>query len=276
MSEIIEGMPFEEYAARPGVNASLLKIVHKKSMMHARAYLDGLWKEESNALDFGKCFHSLALEGREDFVEIPATYLSDKNEEKPWNWNANACKKWGEEQGEKFTLKSGEVMAVRSMADAARRELGDALKGRAEVSLFTEIKGVPVKCRIDLLPDDCNEPICDLKSCASSEPAKFVRNALDLGYHLQAAFTLDVVHACGLPHQEFNLVAIESEAPHAPCRIRFQDDHLTLLRVGRMHYRSAFKNLIEAQETGRWFGYGTVAAEDYTPAWLKPELEQTA
>lgn len=275
MSEIITGMSYEEYAKRPGVNASLLKIVHKKSLQHARAYLDGEWKQESDALDFGKCFHSLALEGREDFVETPATYTNEKGEEKPWNWNATVCKKWGEDQGERVTLKASEVLAVRSMAKAASRALGP-LRGRAEVSLFAEIKGHPVKCRIDFLPDDESESIPDLKSTTSAEPGKFIRNALDLGYHLQAALTLDIVRACGLSHKQFDLVAVESEAPHATCRMEFKDTDWTVTRLGRIHYRAAFQRLLNAQETGHWFGYGTVAAEDHLPAWMEKEMEQTA
>lgn len=273
--EIIEGMPYEEYAKRPGVNASLLKIVHKKSLQHARAYMDGTWAEESDALDFGKCFHSLALEGREDFVEIPANYTNEKGEEKPWNWNANVCKDWGKAQGDKIPLKAGEVVACRSMAEAVRRSIGEP-KGRIEVSLFAEIKGHPFKCRVDYLPDDHSQPIVDLKSCQSAEPGKFIRNSIELGYHLQAALTLDVVHACGLAHKQFDLLAVESEAPHATCRMQFSDDHLTALRIGRIHYRAAFQRLLEAQETGRWFGYGTVAAEEFLPVWMKQELEQTA
>lgn len=275
MSEIITGMPYEEYAKRPGVNASLLKIVHKKSLQHARAYLDGEWSEESDALDFGTCFHSLALEGRDDFVEIPANYTNEKGEEKPWNWNAKVCQKWGADQGDKIPLKPAEVVACRSMAEAVRRSIGEP-NGRIEASLFAEIKGRPFKCRVDYLPDDHNEPIVDLKSCQSAEPGKFIRNALDLGYHLQAALTLDIVRACGLPHSQFDLLAVESEAPHTTCRMEFADKDLTVTRLGRIHYRAAFQRLLNAQESGHWFGYGTVAAEDHLPIWMQKELEQTA
>lgn len=274
--EIISNLPYEEYAKRPGVNASLLKLVHRKSLLHAKAYLDQTFSEESAALDFGKCFHSLALEGREDFVTVPATYTNEKGEVKPWNWNATACKKWGEEQGDKIPLKECEAQAVRTMAGVIRNELSGAIKGRTELSLFAEMKGVPVKCRIDLLPDDESEGIIDPKSCQSAEPSKFLRSSMELAYHIQAAFTLDVANLLGLNRKSFSLLAVESSIPHAPCRLTFTDEPLSLLRLGRIHYRAAFLKLIEARATGRWDGYGEHPAEEFCPVWLLKELEQTA
>lgn len=272
--EVIENMPFAEYAKRPGVNASLLKLVHRFSLQHAKAYLDGEFQEESPELAFGKCFHSLALEGREDFVQIPATYTNEKGEEKPWNWNANVCKKWGEDQGVKIPLKEGEVTACRTMAEAVSREIGRD-PGRAELSLFAEKDGVPLKCRIDWLPDD-GEEIDDLKSGQSSEPAAFIRSAYTLGYHLQAAFTIDVARLCGIDRKTFSLIAVESASPHAVCRLNFSDEPLSFLRLGRVHYRAAFLKLKEAYASGRWHGYGEHAAEMFAPAYVLKELEATA
>lgn len=276
MSEIIPNLPFKDYCERPGINGSLLKIVHKKSLLHARAYLDGSYAEESDALDFGHCFHSLTLEGREDFVAKPETYVNDKGEEKPWNANANVCKKWLSEQGDLIPLNVETVTAVRTMATAAREGLASAINGQTEVSLFAEMKGHPVKCRVDLLPNDEDQPFIDLKSCQSAEPSKFLRNAIDLGYLIQAAFTIDVAKACGVSRDRFDLLAVESAVPHAICRLKFTDEPLSLLRLGRIHYRAAFQRLVNAQEGGRWEGYGQHAAEEFTPPWVLKELELTA
>jgi len=276
MSEVIPNLPFEEYAARPGINASVLKIVHRQSLLHAKAYRDGSYREESDELDFGTCFHSLALEGRQDFVLIPTTYVNEKKEEKPWNWNAKVCQAWGAEQGDKIPLKEDEAVAVVSMANSIVEELGGMLKGQREVSLFATMKGHPVKCRIDFLPDDESLPIIDLKSCKSAEPAKFLRQSIDLGYLIQAAFALDVAKECGIKRDRFDLLAVESEAPHGVCRLRFRDQAISLLRVGRRHYRTAFDDLTKAIETNQWDSYGEHPAEDFTPPWMKEELDRTA
>lgn len=276
--EVIENMPFAEYAKRPGVNASLLKLVHRFSLQHAKSYLDGEFQEESDTLDFGKCFHSLALEDREVFAEIPPTYTNADGEAKPWNWNAKACKQWGVDQGDKIPLKAGEIAGVRAMAGAVRRVL--SMKGRTELSLFAERDGLPVKCRLDFAPDDQQQGIIDLKSCQSAEPRKFMRSAYELAYHIQAAFTLDVADLCrkalGKDYPRFSLLAVESDVPHGVCRLIFDDEPLSLLRLGRIHYRAAFKQLQNAYESGRWDGYGTHAAEEYAPPWILKELEQTA
>jgi hypothetical protein len=274
--EIVPNLPYDEYAKCPGVNASLLKLVHRKSLLHARAYLDGEFAEESAELDFGHCFHSLALEGREDFVTKPATYTNEKEEVKPWNANANVCKAWIEAQGDKVVLNNDSAVAVKTMAQVVREQLGGALKGRIELSLFAEMKGVPVKCRVDLLPDDESEGIIDLKSCQSAEPSKFMRSSYDLGYHIQAAFSLDIANLLGLNRKSFSLLAVESAPPHAPCRLTFNDEPLSLLRLGRIHYRAAFLKLVNAQNSGNWEGYGDHPAEEYCPPWMLKELEQTA
>lgn len=289
VSEIITKLPYADYAKRPGVNATLLKLVHKKSLLHAKAYLDGTYAEESDVLDFGTCFHSLALEGREDFSVHPATYAAPATHEKvkkgeikegdplPWNFNAGVCAKWKTAQPKgRIILNESEEMRVRAMSNAVRAALGEKIKGRIELSMFGERDGIPMKSRADLIPDDEDAPIIDLKSCASAEPFKFMRSSLDLGYHLQAALTLDVARMCGIDRKSFWLVAAESEPPHAIAILKFDDTPLSLLRVGRSAYRAAFKRLIQAQETGRWPSYGSHHAEDFAPAWMKNELEMTA
>ncbi len=276
MSEIIPHLPYSEYAKRAGVNATLLKLVHKKSLLHARAYLDGTYSEESDDLDFGHCFHSLALEGREDFVVKPETYTNDKGEVKKWIGSANVCKAWEAAQGDKIPLSVWDTGRVRTMAKVVRQELGDFLKGRIELSLFAKRGEIPVKNRVDFLPEDDSAPVIDLKSAASAEPAKFLRAAVDKGYHLQAAFTLDTLRLCGIDRKAFWLVAVEKEAPHAHTILKFNDVPLSLLRVGRAAYRAALAKLIHAEDTGRWDGYGNHTAEDFAPVWMKEELELTA
>lgn len=275
MSEIIPHLPYAEYAKRPGVNASLLKLVHKKSLLHAKAYIDGSYREESDALDFGKCFHSLALEGRADFVVKPETYTNEKGEVKPWNANANVCKEWMAAQSG-IPMSADGAAKICDMARVVRDQLGDKINGRIELSMFGERDGIPMKSRLDLLPDDEDAPIIDLKSCVSAEPAKFIRSSLDLGYHLQAAVTIDVARMCGEERKSFWLVAVESEPPHAIAILKFNDEPFSLLRVGRAAYRAAFQKLVNAQNSGKWSGYGSHHAEDFAPVWMKPELEATA
>lgn len=280
-------LPFEEYKARPGVNASLLKTVHRFSLAHARAQLDGRLDNESEAKTLGTSFHALLLEGRVDYVIQPETYPHSGDKSKgiekgapaEWNWNAKFCKEWRETQTGKTVVTKDNAQELESMVASARDALGaDLLKGQCEVSVFSQFErkpdGLPVKCRIDLLPDDPNAPVIDIKRCASAEPKAFLKQALNLGYHLQAAWTLDVLKWHGQERKEFWLVGIEPVAPFASCILRFQNVPVSLLWLGRKYCRGAYRKLANAYQTNKWPDYGKSLAEDHTPPWVLKELDE--
>ncbi len=268
-------MPFGDYQKAPGINASLLKIVWQKSLAHARAHLDGIYQPESDALAFGKCFHALCLENRELFVEKPATYTDGKGIVKPWNGNAHACQDWLEACGESIPLDADDVRAARAMAVAVRSmpELDGLFVGRAEMAVFGQYKGAAVKIMVDLLPERKDAPVIDLKTCRNAEPEAFLRDAVRMGYHLQAAFYLDVLRWAGITRPALWFVAVETDPPHAASVIRFTDDDCSFIHAGRALYRAAFQRIVDAQQTGRWEGYGAHDAEIVAPRWMQSILD---
>lgn len=278
MSDIVKNLPFADYLARPGVNGTILKAVDRYSLAHARAILDGVGDdEESAAQELGTSFHALLLEGRIDYEVHPATYLHPKEGEKKWNWNANACKEWAlpHEQASKTILTEGAAKSVEAMVASVHDELrGIDLAGDRELSVFAEKDGLPVKCRVDLLPK--NGPVIDFKSAACAQPEEFLRQSLKLRYHLQCAWILDVLRWAGIDRKEVWLVGVESKPPFACCVLKFADIPCSFLRVGRRHCRTAFQQLKNAYESKLWPGYGQHPAENFAPKWQMDELEQTA
>lgn len=287
--EIIRDLPFDEYKKRPGVNASLLKTVHRYSLAHARAYLDGKDERESDALDFGTAFHALLLEGRKDYAVQPDTYPAPVTHEKvkklevalgaplPWNSNAGHCKQWVAKQGGKSIFTAGEASEIEAMVASikANSELAPMLAGDRELSIFAERDGIPTKARIDLLPK-AGKVVIDFKKARSAEPEKFLRQALDLGYHMQCAWLLDVLRAVGVERSEVWMVAIEQTYPHAVGILKFSDGIGTFLRVGRIDCNVAFHRLREAHQTNSWPDYGSHEAELFAPAWWRERIERTA
>lgn len=265
-------LSYDDYAAFPGVSATALKIAYMHSMAHVRAYMDGTFEKRSAALDFGKAFHSLALEGKEDFIQHPASYTNEKGEVKKWSGNAAVCKEWLRENPG-YVVDEDEETSLRAMQKAVEPHL--IFKSKFEVSIFSELEGLPVKCRLDMLTDGDDDPIIDLKTCADANPEKFMREALRLGYHLQAAWALDVLRLAGIKREEFRFVAVESKPPHGVCVLRFLDQEVSLLRVGRIRYKEQLRKLKQAIEKNDWPSYGTVWAEEFAPAWMKRELELT-
>jgi len=281
---IEKSLPYDEYAKRPGVNGSLLKIVDSKSLKHAKAYIDGIGDEESDALETGTSFHALLLEGRSDYVIHPATYphRGDKSrgiapgDPAPWNSTAAHCKEWIAEQGGKSIYSKAEADDIEAMVESAKSALGISFEGERELSIFAERDGLPVKARLDFLPSDPSAPIIDFKSCLDANPQKFLKQAIDKGYHLSCAWHMDVARLAGIERKEFWLVGIEKKAPFVTCILKFKDVPLSFLRVGRRRARAAFQKLKIAHENNEWPGYGNQFAEDHAMPWMMPELEATA
>jgi hypothetical protein len=284
-ARVVEGMSFEEYAAAPGINASLLCAVDELSLEEAKAQMDGRSEFYSDALDFGEALHALWLEGRRAFEVQPLTYLADDGADKPWNNNAKVCRSWCEsvEAKGKVILTEKEEETLRGMVTKlVDHPKLQGIRGRSELSVFVEKDGIPLKIRVDTLPDDRTKPVIDLKSCRRANPEKFVRDALDRRYHLKAAFYLDVLHIAAedlnLPELHRNCFSFISQRKDAPYSIGIMDMADTpesFLRIGRFLYRDAYRKIKEAMKSGEWPDYGHYQAESFAPPWTIKQLEET-
>lgn len=285
-----KGVRFEDYGRQKGVNASLLKTVHNHSLAHAKAQLEGKFKQSSDALDFGTSFHELLLRGRKDYIIRPSTYAAPPKHEKvkagvvkegdplPWNANAAACKAWLAEMAGASTILSEEdaadieamVAAVRSEADLALY-LNDTTD--CEVAAICDKNGQRMKAMIDLLPNGEDSPVIDFKSAGSAKPERFIKDVANFGYDMQMAFYLDVLRELGQKRQHFWIVAVESSAPHAACVYKFTDEPVSFIWSGRRKYREAMDRYVTAKETQCWPGYGSIhTPEHFAPHWMKEEL----
>lgn len=275
---IESNLPFEEYLKRPGITATLLKAVAKESLRSVKFLLDGNSKE-SDELDFGRAFHALLLEGKDEFVEQPRTYISTtvkkgENPVKPWNANSKTCRAWMSEQKLPI-LTSNEVEDLHFMVQAVKdcAEIKSFLKGRSELSIFTDVKERKLKIRIDLLPDDLNGPVIDFKKTRSADPVKFVRQIFDLKYYIQAALYLDVLRIAGIERKEFWFVAVEDKAPYNVFIAKMPNGPIGFIELGRKEYREAYHKLMNAINTNNWPSYGIADAEQYLSPWMMQSLE---
>lgn len=287
MSEprIIEGMPYEQYAADPAINGSLLAAVHEESLLTVRAMIEGKVERESDALDFGTCFHSLLLENKVDYVERPNFYPAPAHHEKvkngaikegdalDWNANASYCKEWESKQG-KIIQTEKDVKNLIGMVAACRadKDLVEHLKGKTELSIFSEISGRCLKIRVDLLPEKSG--ICiDFKKARSAKPSDFIKQAYTKLYHLKMALYCDVLKSCGMPIKEFWLVAVEDNYPYNTYIAKFQNDGIGMISDGRNIYRKAYGKLMAAIENNHWPSYGSSEGEDHLTPWMQGEIE---
>lgn len=146
--------------------------------------------------------------------------------------------------------------------------------GEAEVSAFAvdDETGVLRRCRFDWLG---SAVLSDYKTAASSDPHEFLRTAVKLKYHMQAAWYLDVAAALGHPAPAFAFIAQEKEPPYVVTVIELPKE---LIDRGRELNRRALEQFRDCTETGLWPGYvpDNIVATPAAPAWAFRDEEPAA
>lgn len=147
--------------------------------------------------------------------------------------------------------------------------------GEAEYSYYAtneEFK-LPVKCRPDYVK---NGSLIDLKTTQDASFEGFARQIGQFGYHLQAAYYIDVYNlATGLNHpDEFFLVAVENKAPYAVAVYKLDSMHI---EAGRVAYKKAMGKLADFLARGGnpkepntllGFGYPAVITDIQVPFYM--------
>lgn len=184
-----------------------------------------------------------------------------------WSPQALKCQEWKNRQIEQGL----EVISQQDLDDAkaARERLlsDDVIKAFLDASdkqVLVEAQWqddetgltIPVRCLMDLVPRaDTEFAKClgDLKSSFTAALTPFARNVHKLGYHVQAAFDLDMfVAATGEDRNTWCFIIQESFPPwQSGKRILSQD----FLELGRTEYKRLMRLYCQCLKTGFWPGY---------------------
>lgn len=269
--EIIKNMPYTAYAERDGINNSLLKAVKEESLATVHGIIKKEIVFENDTLDFGTAFHDLTLEGKKNYVIRPDEYAFGKK----WTMNATFCKEWVAKQGDRTVLSTSEAAKLEGMAKAVQEhpEMAPLLRGKTELSVFAEKKGIKLKARIDLLPDDPAAPVIDFKKTRSAKPEEFVKQLWNLRYYMQAAMYLDVLRMADIDRKEFWFVAVEDFSPFNIYICKLRDHQIGFLEFGRHEYRDAYQTLMKAINTNCWPTWPSSSAEEHMTAWMQNAIE---
>ena len=145
--------------------------------------------------------------------------------------------------GDKTILNEEQMEAINGMKNSIfQHESASAMLkgGEAEFAYFATCPetGLTLKCR----PDYVNKgALIDLKSARDASLKGFSKAAVDLAYHVQAAFYLDVYNlATGQDLREFYFIVAENAAPYGCAVYKLGDEEID---YGRMLYKNALKNL---------------------------------
>lgn len=180
----------------------------------------------------------------------------------------NAWKDFKAANDEAEIFTSGEVEEAKPIVDAV---LADPVarqfcKGEHERRIAWKFAGRDVSSRLDIIGSTEAGPfVADLKTCASSNPRKFMKQAFDMGYHAQLAFYQDAARSIGIEPVDAYLVAVETKAPYPVTVFRLSQ---RLLEEGRRTYRAWFERLLVCEATNDWPGYALSCVEFDVPAWM--------
>jgi len=206
--------------------------------------------------------------------------------DKPWNGNASECQEWAKaHDGLEIITHDTHAQATEAVnrihEDAATRDFLATCDTQVLVEAVWEHDGlaVPIRCLIDLAPRaDTEFAAClgDLKTTTCAAKVPYQRQCYRLGWHIQAAFNLDIYNAAtGESRSEFVHIVSENFAPYEASRKRFLNDDQSsqnMIVLGRLAYRRALNLYAQCVTRNVWPGYNTMGGCD-SQGWGLIEAE---
>jgi len=267
--EAIQSMPFEAYAAAPGINATAIKagVQSMKNMHYSMEQHDN---EPSACMRLGSVAHTLILEPEQEPLLTVMPKFSGTG--------MRAAKaEWLEDHPDAVIFKQAEFDAGRAMRDAVMAEPEAARIIEAtqhEVSIFwSDRQAGARKARLDCFSPDVG--IGELKTTGKIEPRRFANMVKWDGYGLQVGTYWDAAKAAldggGCP---VNIIAVGSKAPYECYVVHFKED--TIKEYAEKAYDIARAYRV-SEVLGRFDGIvpeGVIQFEDIetgSGAWIPEE-----
>ena len=266
MKDLIYGMPFAEYQARPELNHSSLKNLFPPNTPLDYAYHKNNPSKKSSAMEFGTAVHTAVFEHEKFSGSVIVSPEVDKRT------------KAGKEEYAEFLLKAeGKTVITAEELDACKyilesaqnhKILGKLLRAenrKYEVSGFFNYNQIPCKFRTDfMLPDQ--RIILDLKTTKAGHERAFRRSVLDFHYHSQAAFYLSAMtEITGEAWTDFVWIAIESNAPY---KIYLYEPDTRWLIEGHKLCSNAIELYKRCLESGKYPGVPEEITIINAPNWI--------
>ena len=233
-------------------------------------WVNGYHEEESSKpMQWGSLIDTLLLDPDRfsaKYAIAPPTYMAEgkkKNDpptEKKWNLNATYCSNWVDAQKGKTVIKVDEYAEALKAVEVIKSDgsisniIDHSSKQVFVVAEYLDEETgiiVPLRILIDIVPED--KSLIDLKTCISAEPRAWSRAVYQHGYHVQAAFYLDVYNAAmGDSRNEFRHIIQESFPPYEIGKRVLSDEFIAL---GRNKYQEALKLYAKCLRDYSWPSY---------------------
>ena len=203
----------EDYHNLEGISASGLKQAWKDPKLYAKRKL--LKRLPSPALDIGTAVHEALLE--------PELFSYSKYNLTPANLEKL-----------QIMINNGKLM----FDYITRHTLN-------EQSLLVQDEGFIRRVRVDAY-DKTMGAIYDVKTTRYNSPTMFIKDAYELGYHIQAAFYIDTLRLAGYKADYFAFLVVPSESPCEPFAVQITD---RFIEDGREIYTEVIENILNYKQT---------------------------
>lgn len=251
-------MPFDVYAADPGVNDSLFEAATTGA--HALHYLTH-GSTDTPTFRKGRALHVAVLEpgAFEHSVVVRPEFKGDGARK--------ARRDWDEAHADCIILTPGEMEDVEGMAagirrNKATRKAAEDGAGHSEATCIwiDRETGVRCKCRLDRYVPGVL--MMDVKTTRSAKEDDFADDVFYFNYHRKLAWYRRGVLACGGVETPWTIVAVEAEAPHEAALFTVEPD---ILKLGDYDAQAAFHKVAGWIRSGEWAGFPEVAQTLYVP-----------
>ena len=270
-----EGIPEADYHAdRTSLSHSGVKTILQAPAIFRHQQDHPVTKR---VFDLGSAAHRLVLGAGEPIVVVERTDTKTGEVTEAEDYKTPSARAHAEqiraEHG--IPLLRKEYDAVQAMADvlsshSAAMELLSV--GTPEVSAYApdEATGVLRRCRYDWLGPSI---LTDYKTAESADPFAFGRKAADYGYHIQAAWYLDVAADLGHPAEAFAFVVQAKTPPYLVTVIELVP---AAIQRGRDLAARGLQMYRDCTEAGLWPGYvpdDTKSVVVNLPEWAYTDRE---
>lgn len=232
----IEKVSNDIYHSDSSISASGLKTISKYSVYH---FINQQQKETSS-MAFGTAVHTALLE-KDDFYEIyyPMPEIGDLRKKENKELKAEAEEK---AQG-KILLNYDDYQKIKHIIQNFKKNklAQHYCRGEVELSHYLEFNDVPVRVRPDVINHVAGF-ITDVKTCQDASPEAFRRDVWKWGYHLQAAFYMDMLEV-----DTFKFVCVEVNHPYTVVVHTLDNEFIEL---GRKKWHQALEDWKEYLDTG--------------------------
>ena len=260
-----------EYRKMDGVSSTELKQL-LKTPAHYK-----YWKEHADelctqSLLFGKAAHKYILETYDFYNEFAVAPNFDRRTKEGKAQYLLFCDQ--SEGKDIITQEQFEQIDAMRNAMLATPFVSKLINGEHELSYFwtDEDTGLKCKCR----PDSINHKlkiIVDYKTCDNAETENFMKQAIRLGYDLQAYMYQQGVKENLGEEYLFVFIAQEKKPPYA---VNILEADENFMASGKRIFNEMLNVYKQCSETGNWYGY--LGADNQinslgVPKWLEQLVE---